>query len=48
MTHAVPKVVDGHALEDGEEEEQSSQYVYVECHGGVENADMDATDCDAE
>lgn len=44
---AVPKVADGRALEDGEEEEEHSNE-HVERHGGIKNDNMDAIDCDAE
>ena len=47
LIHAVPKVVDGRALEDGEEEEEHSNK-HVERHGGIENGNMDAIDRDAE
>lgn len=47
LSHAVPKVVDGRALKDGDEKEDQSSH-NVECHGGIENADMDAMYCDAE
>jgi len=47
LIQAVPKVVDRCALEDGkEEEDQSSKH--IERHSGIENANMDAVDCDAE
>lgn len=47
LIQAVPKVVDRCALEDGDKDEDQSSN-HVECHGGIENADMDAIDCDAE
>lgn len=47
LIQTVPKVIDRRALEDGEEEEEHSNN-HVERHGGIENGNMDAIDCNAE
>lgn len=47
LVQAMPKVLDGLALEHGEEEEECSSRD-DERHDGKENALMDAIDCDAE